>query len=483
MGLWSKLTGLLTAQTSRPSGPSRMQVHERTSTHTACLIIGGGHNGLSVAAGLKSRGIDPIVLEQHPAIGDQWRNRYERLHLHHVTDAMHQPGVPYPKHVPRYLSRLDLADYLDSYAHINNLDVRINHRVQHLCQNTSGQWVATVERPGDPSSIEITADEVVLAVGVKGVTPRFPELEGRDQWSGRVLHSMEYHNAEGFEGQRVLIVGAGNSGVEICCDLYDHGAKPSILIRSPGGFVTREAFSAYQRLLPIGGFILKYVPFSWILAPVVIAALDQYFLYDVRRRYGDLSSKGVTQDSPPPMRRMLTTRGEKAPTYVDGTWGDVGVSIFDLIRDDEVPTFGAEISRLVPGSKTVVFKDGKTAEFDAIVLCTGFLSILAHYATFVDKALHEKMKKGFRVWEEVDGIPGLWCSLGSLAGSRYAAQILAERVAAKIQKRRPPARILSGPWAYHLVGIDPGLVQIPKRTILINAVAGLGLLGYLAGFF
>ena len=47
---------------------------------------------------------------------------------------------------------------------------------------------------------------------------------------------------------------------------------------------------------------------------------------------------------------MSKTRGEKAPTYVDGTWGDVGVSIFDLIRDDEVPVYCAEIARLEPNS-------------------------------------------------------------------------------------------------------------------------------------
>ena len=67
--------------------------------------------------------------------------------------------------------------------------------------------------------------------------------------------------------------------------------------------------------------MLKYVPFTWLLAPVFMWAFDRYLKFDVWRRYGDLSHKGIVQDAPPPMRRMSITDGDKAPTYVDGTWG------------------------------------------------------------------------------------------------------------------------------------------------------------------
>ena len=116
-----------------------------------------------------------------------------------------------------------------------------------------------------------------------------------------------------------------------------------------------------------------------------------------------------------------------------------------------------------------------------MLLCTGFKSILAHYETFVDKAVMEKVNQGFRIWEEMEGVSNLWIDLGGIAGSRYAQLILADRVAAKIQNRPSPARVLSGLPSYLLGGIDPGLIQIPKRTIAINAIAGLALLGWLTG--
>ena len=159
--------------------------------NTPCLVIGAGRNGLSVAAARRKRGIEAVVLEQHDRVGGRWRERYERLHLHHITDVMHLPGVPYPAHYPRYLSRLDLADYLESYARLQGLDVRCRHKVIHLGQNAAGEWEALVERPGDPVPAKFTADLVVIAAGTTGVTPRIPPLPDRESWGGQVLNGRQ----------------------------------------------------------------------------------------------------------------------------------------------------------------------------------------------------------------------------------------------------------------------------------------------------
>lgn len=467
---------------TRRSGPSRMKIEEKTTTRAPCLVIGAGHNGLSVAATLKREGIEPILLEQHAAVGDQWRERYERLHLHHITDAMHLPGVRFPEYFPRYLSRLDLAEYLESYARLHDLDVRLRHRVARLGRNAAGEWEAEVERPGSPEPLRFTADEVVLAVGTTGVTPRIPHLEGREEWAGEVVHSQHYRNAEGYEGKRVLVVGSGNSGVEICCDLYDHGAETSMLIRGPNSWATREGYAVYHRLLQFGGPILKYVPFSWVLAPIVLFLVDRYLKLDVRRRYGDLSGKGLRPIKTPPMLEVAMTRGAHPPTYVDGTWGKVGVSIFELIRDGRVKTFTSEISRLEPGTKTVVFADGQRAEFDVVLLCTGFEPILTHYASFLDTDVLETLSREgvFRILEPMKELPGLWISIGGLVSSRFAQVALGERIAARLQKRRVSGWVLSPLLSFFVAGSDPLLVRIPRVTILINLLAAAGLVAALS---
>lgn len=68
---------------------------------------------------------------------------------------------------------------------------------------------------------------------------------------------------------------------------------------------------------------------------------------------------------------MAKVGGARAASYIDGTRGDVGVALFDLIRCGRVATFKTEIDHLAPDGKTVVFADGQQTEFNSIVLCTG----------------------------------------------------------------------------------------------------------------
>jgi hypothetical protein len=85
---------------------------------------------------------------------------------------------------------------------------------------------------------------------------------------------------------------------------------------------------------------------------------------------------------------------------------------------------------MLPETNTVVFQDGQRAEFDVVLLCTGFEPILEHYASFPD-----------------------------------------ESIAARIQGRRASLRILNPVVSFFLVGIEPIQIQISRRTILINALA------------
>ncbi len=458
---------------ARPAGPSRTKIENRTNTTTECLIIGAGHCGLSVAASLKRHGFDPVILEQHEHVGDQWRERYERLHLHHITDAMHLSDVEFPEQYPRYLSRLDFADYLESYGLLQNLDIRCGHKVTRLGRNPDGSWQIVAKKTRDDTPLNFTAQQVVIAAGTTGVTPRIPELEGREEWLGKIVHSHDYYSPEEFEGKRVLVVGAGNSGIEILCDLYDHGATTSMLIRGPNSWVTREAYAIYHRALLIAGKIFKYVPFSWIIAPFFVFALDAYFRFDIRRRYGDLSGKGVRQLNTTPMIAAFLSRGARPPTYVDGTWGDVGVSIFELIRDDKIKVHNSEISRLVPGTNTVVFQDGSNADFDAILLCTGFEPILSYYKTFLDKDIFETLSREevFNILSPMKALPGLWVALGSILSSRYGQAALGDRIAAAIRNRPTGSLILHPVLSFLFGGLEPMMLRVPAITVLINLAA------------
>ena len=79
---------------------------------TAVLVVGAGPAGLSVAAGLRRRGLEPLVVDRGGAVGDSWRARYDRLHLHTPRLQSGLPGMRIPRASGRWVSRDDMAGYL-----------------------------------------------------------------------------------------------------------------------------------------------------------------------------------------------------------------------------------------------------------------------------------------------------------------------------------------------------------------------------------
>ncbi len=80
------------------------------------LVVGAGPAGLAAAAVLKSRGIDPVVVDAAQAVGDSWRRHYDRLHLHTVRWLSGLPGMPIPKREGKWVGREGMIRYLEKYA-------------------------------------------------------------------------------------------------------------------------------------------------------------------------------------------------------------------------------------------------------------------------------------------------------------------------------------------------------------------------------
>jgi cation diffusion facilitator CzcD-associated flavoprotein CzcO len=94
------------------------------------LIVGAGPAGLAAAACLRQRGVDALVLEAGPALGETWRHHYDRLRLHTVKQHSHLPGMPFAKEAPRYPSRAEVVAYLEAYAAHFGIAPRTNEPVR-----------------------------------------------------------------------------------------------------------------------------------------------------------------------------------------------------------------------------------------------------------------------------------------------------------------------------------------------------------------
>ena len=96
-------------------------------SHT--LVIGAGPAGLAVGACLKQAHVPYIILEQNDKVASAWHRHYNRLHLHTDKRNSKLPLIPFPKDYPRYISRSQLIEYLESYAQKFQLDIRFRQQV------------------------------------------------------------------------------------------------------------------------------------------------------------------------------------------------------------------------------------------------------------------------------------------------------------------------------------------------------------------
>src|SRR5205814_385440 len=118
------------------------------------------------------------------------------------------PGVRFSRATPLFPSRHDFLTYLRRYADVFQLPIETRTEVTSLSR-TNGMWTARTT-----GGVDIEARSVVVATGIVS-NPYVPEIPGRQNFGGRVLHSVEYRRPDGLTGRRVLVVGAGNSSGEI----------------------------------------------------------------------------------------------------------------------------------------------------------------------------------------------------------------------------------------------------------------------------
>jgi putative flavoprotein involved in K+ transport len=175
------------------------------------LIIGGGQAGLSVAYQLARQKRPFLVLDAHERVGDAWRKRWDSLRL--FTPARYDglPGASFPASGSSYITKDQMADFLEEYAQMFDIPIRTSERVERL------------SRQGELYRLETTkgvylADNVVVAMA-SYQKPKIPQF-ARDLDPNIVqLHSLHYKNSAELPEKDTLVVGTGNSGAEIALEL------------------------------------------------------------------------------------------------------------------------------------------------------------------------------------------------------------------------------------------------------------------------
>ena len=196
------------------------------------VIVGAGPSGLATAACLRDEGVPFVVVERSDCIASLWQKRtYDRLKLHLPKKFCQLPKMPFPDHYPEYPTKRQFIDYLESYASHFKIKPEFNKSVESArFDETSGLWRVRTTSAGE--EMEYICRWLVVATG-ENAEQVVPEIKGlKTEFNGEVIHACEYKSGEKFRGKRVLVVGCGNSGMEVSLDLANHNAITSMVVRS-----------------------------------------------------------------------------------------------------------------------------------------------------------------------------------------------------------------------------------------------------------
>ncbi|MGW4951246.1 flavin-containing monooxygenase [Streptomyces parvulus] len=174
-----------------------------------------------------------MVLEASDHAAGSWPHYYDSLTLFSPARYNALPGMPSPgADRDRYPHRDEVVTYLTAYA--DRLDA----------ETRTGCRVTAVRRTGDGFTAELeggarlSARAVVAASGTFG-HPHRPALPGLQEFTGQVLHAAEYRSPARFSGRRVVVVGAGNSAVQIAAELAET-AHVTLATRGPVKFAAQR---------------------------------------------------------------------------------------------------------------------------------------------------------------------------------------------------------------------------------------------------
>lgn len=175
------------------------------------IIIGGGQSALACGYYLRRTDLEYLILDNQDKCGGAWQHGWKSLTLFSPAEHNSLPGWLMPKSENEFPTREEVIDYLCQYEKRYKLPIERAVEVKDVEKEADYFKIITNEST-------FYSKTIISATGTWG-KPFIPAISGKDKFKGKQVHSANYQRPEDFAGQKVLIVGEGNSGAQILAEV------------------------------------------------------------------------------------------------------------------------------------------------------------------------------------------------------------------------------------------------------------------------
>jgi cation diffusion facilitator CzcD-associated flavoprotein CzcO len=334
------------------------------------LVVGGGQAGLSVAASLVLIGVDTLVIDKYPNIGDSWRKRYHSLALHNVTDLNHLPYLPFPESWPSYLPKDMVGNWLEIYAQTMEINNWTSTELATATYNEeTASWTAVLKNNVTGTERTVRPKHIIFANGLVGL-PRIPKLPGLEDFTGEVMHTSSFTSGAKWKGKRALVLGTGTSAHDVAQDLHSNGVETTMIQRGSTTVVSIDpslklTYALYEGIALEDGDLLSSVNTLEVTKRNFKQTSARMIELD-KKLINDLIACGFKWDNGEnDTGYQMKIRTRYGGYYLNAGCSDLIISgAIGLCQYEQIDTFV---------ENGALLKDGTIKQADLIVMATGFV--------------------------------------------------------------------------------------------------------------
>ena len=387
------------------------------------VIVGAGFSGLGMAIQLKDAGIENFtILERAAEVGGTWRdNHYPGAACDVASHLYSYSFEQNPNWSRAFGQQPEIFDYIkrtaakyDLYKHI-----RFNTTiVKSWFNEDEGRWHA-LTADGE----EMTAQVVVSAVGALS-DPAYPKIPGLDNFQGKLMHTAQWDDDYDLTGKRVAVVGSGASAIQVVPEVQKKAGHMTVFQRTPSWIMPKpdrpipekeqEEYAEHPFKLHKRRFRIYWM--SELFAPFIIS----------NRKFFKTQAEKMAKGH---IRKQVKDRELQKAVTPDYAIGCKRI----LISNDWYPAIQADNAELVADgpaeikANSIVLKDGREIEVDAIVCATGF-KVPSSAAPFQVQGLggldlNDAWDDGAEAYKgvAVSGFPNLFFLMGPNTGPSHTS--------------------------------------------------------------